>query len=246
MEKALQNLVQVLKTDVLSWRNGSEELFWRSCFEVVQSMPGANQKFRSIAKQRDGEQLQDTLAEIKYAVIFAELGFQVEIEPLISEDRKANPDLRISRDGHSSIVEVKRFRPSDDLGPKLFSVDELSELAVLPEFGDPEGDWQKIFDEVERKFRQAGADGIIAIWNNAGRLLPKEVESAAHAHLLRGNSKRSSFVLFRSDCVENFYCFKLRHKIFSYQEKWMAEFSGVEPQELLFRPYYRRRGFRQE
>jgi hypothetical protein len=244
MEKALQNLVQVLKTDVLSWRNGSEESFWRSSFEVVQSMPGASRKFRSIANQHDREQLQDILAEIKYAVIFAELGFQVEIEPLMSEKEKANPDLRISRDGDSSVVEVKRFRPSDDLAPKLLSIDDVSELGVLSEFGDPKRDWQKIFDEIEHKFRQAGADGIIAIWNNAGRLSPEEVESAAHAHLLRGSSRRSSFVLFKSDCDENFHCFKLRYRALSYQDKWMAEFSGVEPKELLFRPYYRR-GFQQ-
>jgi hypothetical protein len=208
-------------------------------------MPGANRKFRSIADERDRGQLQDTLAEIKYAVIFAELGFQVEIEPPIGEDSKANPDLRISRDGYSSIVEVRRYRPSDDLDPKTFSVNEWSELDVLPEFGDPERDWQKIFDGVEDKFRQAGTDGVIAFWNNAGRLLPEEVERAAHVHLLRGSSKRSSFVLFKSDCVENFYCFKLRHKILSYQEEWMAEFSGVVPEEVLFRPYYRTRDSRQ-
>ena len=52
-------------------------------------MPNVNSKFKRIANASDGEQLDDYLAEIRYALILAGLGFQVVIEPL----GKKGPDL---------------------------------------------------------------------------------------------------------------------------------------------------------
>jgi hypothetical protein len=236
MEKALQNLIQLLKTDVPSWHYGCEQLFWRSCFEVIQQMPGSNKKFNEIAGENDIEQLQDKLAEVKYAVVFSELGFRVEMEPLASRGTGPNPDLRISRDGHSSIVEVKRRRLSDS-GPKPLA----NGADIMPEYGD-ERDWRRIFEDIERKFRQAGTKGIIAIWNNDARFDPFEVKIAVRVHLLQPHANRSSFVLFRSDVVENFYCFKLRHHLAPYQARWINELRCVAPKEVLFSPYLRKYG----
>jgi hypothetical protein len=45
-------------------------------------MPGSKHLFRRIALTPDKEQLEDYFAEIRFALIFAGLGFQVEIEPM--------------------------------------------------------------------------------------------------------------------------------------------------------------------
>jgi hypothetical protein len=235
MEKALQNLIRLLKTEVRSWHYGFEQAFWRSSFEVIQPMPGSTVKFEEIGNECNREQLLDTLAEVKYAVIFSELGFQVEIEPLRNELQGANPDLRVSKDGYSSIVEVRRFRPSASQVPVS------STSGVLTEYGNPPRDWQKIFGEIEGKFRQAGSEGIIAFWNNSDNLESAEVESAAHAHALQASPRRSSFVLFRSYLDdEDFSCYKLRYRLPPHQEAWMTELERVNPRRVLFGPYIRK------
>lgn len=237
MEKALQNLARLLKTIDPSWRFGFEIAFWRSCFEVLDRMSGSAVKFHEIANESNKEQLLDTLAEVKYAVIFSELDFSVEIEPLRKESQGANPDLRISKDSYSSFVEVGRFRPSRNPVPMLSSTS-----GVLSEYGDPQRDWQKIFDKVEGKFRQAGGDGIIAFWNNNDNLEYVEVESAAHTHVIQGRPNKSSFLLFRSHLEDaNFFCYKLRVSLPTYQKIWMNELERVNPKQVLFGPYLRSR-----
>ena len=98
-------------------------------FKLVQQMPGANRIFYRIASAPDQEQLQDYLAEIRYAVVFAGLGFQVTIEPLGA----AGPDLKVARNGHEAIVEVMRFRNIYP-GPPMFEPDKD---LTLHEYGNP-------------------------------------------------------------------------------------------------------------
>ena len=69
-------------------------------------MPRSNRVFARIAAASDKEQLEDYLAEVRYALIFCGLGFEVTIEP----GGNKGPDLSISRDGHSAVVEIMRFR----------------------------------------------------------------------------------------------------------------------------------------
>jgi hypothetical protein len=235
VENAIQNLVRLLETDAPSWQYGLEHAFWRCCLEVIQPMPGSTLKLREIATKDDKEQLLDTLAEVKYAVIFSELGFQVEIEPLKNNRRGSNPDLRISKEGHSALAEVKRFRPSVNPAP------ELGEASILSEYGAPIRDLKKLFDEVEAKFRQAGSEGIIALWNNNDNLESIEVESAVHAHALQANPKRASFLLLRSYIDdENLSCYKLRYRLPAHQEVWMTELEQVNPRQVLLGSYLRR------
>jgi hypothetical protein len=47
----------------------------------IQQMPGVNRLFKRIASASDKEQLADCFAEIRFALILAGLGFQIEIEP---------------------------------------------------------------------------------------------------------------------------------------------------------------------
>jgi len=241
LEKALKNLeLRLPKTRYGGWNYGNEVPAWRRCFEVIQSMHGANRKLSAIANEQDVEQLMDTLAEVKYAVIFAQLGFQVEIEPLANEQKaSSNPDLRITRDGCSSIVEIRRRRPPGPFSPgqRLQRLpDEIPQTYEFPSYGDRIKDMQKILTEIENKFRQAGTEGIIAIWNTNDELTPQEVETAVHElKLYSSHSQKSSFVLLRGDPGERFSCFKLRDRLAPHREQWMNELKQVVPDGILCR-----------
>lgn len=234
-EKALHNLVRLLKTEDPSWRFGSELAFWRSCFEVIELMSGSAAKLRKIADESKRDQLLDTLAEVKYAVIFSELGFKVEIEPLRGEAEGANPDLRISKDDYSCLVEITRFQSSQSPVERLSCTTDM-----LSEYGDPPRDWQRLFNKIESKFRQAGRDGIIALWNDNDNLEYVEVEGASRYHAKQSMPSRSSLLLFRSHLTdENFFCYKLRDRLPTYQKAWMNELKRVNPKQILFRLYLR-------
>ena len=88
--------------------------------ERIQRLPAGNQIFKRITSSSDREQLEDCLAEVRYALAFVGLGFQVEIEPL----GRKGPDMRISRDGHQAVVEVTRFRKIYQGPPVLDLSDE--------------------------------------------------------------------------------------------------------------------------
>lgn len=239
MKKALDNLEQLLpKTSFGGWNFGQDLKSWEICFTIIQPMLGASKKFKTIANERDVEQLLDTLAEIKFAVIFNQLGFQVEIEPFF-EDNYAlpHPDLIISKDNHSSIVEVKRFRPPgpNSPGKRMQNIpNDIPNDYVFPEIGDPIKDLQKIFNEVEKKFRQTGSEGIIAIWNSNDELSPHEFLRAAHRHKnLSERDTTASFVIIRADPWENFTCTELSKGISNIHKRWKSDLEKVAPDKIL-------------
>ena len=98
METALERASQLVSPD--------EILPLQEQFERIEQMPGANGLFRRVASAADREQLGDYLAEVRYALIFAGLHFEVHLEPL----GRRGPDLKVSRDNHETFVEVMRFR----------------------------------------------------------------------------------------------------------------------------------------
>ena len=127
-------------------------------------MPGAESKFKLIAKAPDKEQLYDYLTEIKYALVFAGLGFQIEAEPL----GKKGPDLRISRDDYSAFVEVKRFRRMYPGPPNISLPDEnfLDDTSFLEPYGNLGRDIKKTKCRIIEKFKQVSSGtSIIAFWN---------------------------------------------------------------------------------
>ena len=69
MEKALQRVSELLGEDA------AQTL--RAWFERIGEMPGANRLFQRIAPASDKDQLGDYLAEARYALVFAGLGFQM-------------------------------------------------------------------------------------------------------------------------------------------------------------------------
>ena len=166
MDKALQRVSQLC--------NNSDIPFFHKQFERLQRMPGANRLFGRIASSSNRDQLEDYLAEVRYALVCAGLGFQVAVEPFGSK----GPDLSISRDGHRAIVEIMRFRKIYPGPPQLGSSDENLRL---PEYGSPPRDIRKAFEKFLAKFPQvAGEQAIIAIWNDDGDLEELEVRTAVN------------------------------------------------------------------
>lgn len=154
MDKAIKNLIRLLVVNNTQCEIDTAN-FWCNCFKLFGQMSNANSKFKRIANASDKEQLNDYLAEIRYTLIFAGLGFQVAIEPL----GKKGPDLKISRNGYDIFVEVSRFRLVD-LGPGKDSTH-------LEEYGNLEKEFIKTLKKILGKFRQVGGkNSAIAIWND--------------------------------------------------------------------------------
>jgi len=208
-QKALQKLSLLLEK--------SEAQLWRSRLERVRRMSGASLKFKRIASARDKEELYDYLAEIRYALVFAGLGFQVRLEPL----GKKGPDLEISRDGHIAVVEVKRFRQINP-GPLKISLSDkefLDNTFLLEPWGDLEREVNKCISRIGEKFKQVGdRASIIALWND-----DEDLDEIGHEETVRrlrdyaaqGASHPSGllFVLYASNWCrprQQFYCFPLR------------------------------------
>ncbi|MFV2044086.1 MAG: hypothetical protein ACC700_12755 [Anaerolineales bacterium] len=242
MEKALSNLESHLgRINRDGWYFGNKISTWRKFFQIIEPMLGAKGKLDDIANEHDNEQLMDLLAEVKYAVIFAQLGFHVDVEPVgCKQQETGGPDLRITRDNRSSPVEVKRFRSlgRHSPGQRLQRIpDEIPETYRLPAYGDLSKDINKVSTEIENKFRQAGPAGIIAIWNSNDELSPDEVGTAAFRLKTQSNHPRkSSFILLRGDPGERFSCFKLQDTLMPYHKHWIDEFKQVAPDGFLSRP----------
>ena len=209
-QKALQNVSLLLEK--------SEAQLWRSRLERVGQMAGASLKFKRIASARDKEGLYDYLAEIRYALVFAGLGFQVRLEPL----GEKGPDLEISRDGHTAVVEVKRFRRINP-GPLKISLSDkefLDDTFLLEPWGNLEKEVNKCISQVRKKFKQVGDKAsIIALWNDDEDL--DEVgheEAVRRLHDYAGQDSSSlpsglMFILYGSNWCrprQQFYCFQLR------------------------------------
>jgi hypothetical protein len=232
MDKALQKIALFGNQYAIQWLQKQ--------FACIQRMQGANRIFRRIALASDKEQLDDYLAEVKYAVVFAGLGFQVEIEPCGSK----GPDLKVSRDGLDATVEVMRFRKMYP-GPPVLDLE--NEGSILPEYGNPPRDIRKAFEKILAKFPQMENElAIIAIWNDDGDL--EELEVATAVNDLRRDAYRRVlslpeglwFVLYGSNAVragdhKQLYCFPLRHVEQKHQVTWQQELDISTVSELIQR-----------
>lgn len=230
MQKALENVRRRLG-------NAAAEL-WRERFARIHKMPGSNRKFKEIARAATPEQLNDYLAEVRYALLFAGLGFQVELEPLV----ESGPDLGISRDTHSAYVEVQRYRQIYP-GPPELSLSQ--EEDILQHYGDPERDIRKVIEKMRSKFRQLGAkDSVLAIWNDEDELEDLEVIQAVRelrqdaAGQIRQLPSGLSFVLYGSAWInsqQQLYCYPLRDSNPPHLQEWMAELENSSVNALVRR-----------
>lgn len=208
LKKAKQNFLLLLE------RN--EAQLWGSLLERVQKLLGVSSTFKRIAAAPDREQLFDYLAEIRYALVFIELGFEVQIEPL----GKEGPDLEISRDGRSAVVEVKHFRQVD-LGPPkipLSNKEFLDDTFLLEPYGNPERDVNKIISRAIKKFKQvSNNESIIAFWNENENDIETEIAVRELREVVAQRKLELPsgllFILYGSSWQrprQQFYCFQLQ------------------------------------
>lgn len=149
--------------------------------DLASTFLGSKHVFRRIAQAKENEAIFDYLAEIRFALTFASLEFELQFEPCGDK----GPDLWVSRNAQSAYVEVRRIRPSqvEPVLPFLDLTDETSE-ARLVEYGDLGRSVKKIEDELSDKFRQIGeSTSIIACWSD--RFVVEEIDfELAIRHLL--------------------------------------------------------------
>lgn len=216
MQKAIENTRLLLgdRSAILAQR-------W---FEWVLTVGRSNRVLQRIASARDKEQIADSFAEIRYALIFAGLGFDVEFEPAGNQ----GPDLGVKRDNIKVVVEVKRFRKTN---PDLPLLNLNDKNLTLPQYGNISRDMRRAFDKILEKFRQVEYQrGIIAIWNDDKELEEVEVDTAVYN--IRNDSKNGLlkipddllFALYGSKWVGNkqLYCFPFQNLEQSF-ETWKTE-----------------------
>lgn len=187
------------------------------CRRFLQNVRGGDVVMRRIGTAPDSEQFYDYFNEIRFALIFLGLGFEVEFEPL----GKKGPDLKITRDGEKALVEIKRFRKMHP-GPPIIDLDQEEELETLPKYGNPQRDIRKTYQKILDKFRQVeDGKGIIAIWNDDEDL--EELEAGQAVKDICSDAKKGLlefpddvlFVVYGSDYVgthnhQQLYCYSFR------------------------------------
>ncbi len=189
-------------------------------FKIIQQVPCGEKILRRISNSKDEEQLKDYLAEIQYALIFSALQFQVEVEPL--GKGKVGPDLKITKNGHSALVEITRFQENNP-GPPMLG-DLSDDNLELIDYGDIK-DIKKCYDKILSKFRQIGKselNSIIAIWNDDQRL--EEIDCMVAARRIQRDCSMGnisfppnlSFILYGSSWIalrqtghRQLYCFPI-------------------------------------
>ncbi len=233
----LDKLIQKALRNVSRLHGEKSLLFWTPRFEAIRQIGGADRKFARIVRVESVEQLRDYLVEIQYALVFVGLGFQVEAEPLAEK----GPDLRISRRGHTCVVEIMRFRKIYS-GPPELSLNDNDFL--LKQYGNLPRDTKKALDKISGKFLQIGNDeSIIAIWNDDGDMEEIEVEQAVRdlrlgaARQIYTLPRGLSFILYGSEWVgkKQFYCFPLATPVATHYLQWMQELENHTLKELLKR-----------
>jgi hypothetical protein len=145
---------------------------WISLLPAVEAIRNLASKLRLIERATDVEVLRDYLCELRFALIFRSLGFDVEADPM----GKKGPDFRVVRDGKDAMLECTRLRRIYPGPPELGVTDPLP---TLGDYGDPRRDTKKAFSKITSKFPQVtGFDSIVAVWNDDGDLEEFEVGEA--------------------------------------------------------------------
>lgn len=168
---------------------------------------GVESVFQRI-NERDDHMALDHLMEVKYGVLFKDLGFSTWFEPTGSK----GPDLMIERDGLRAFVEVKRYRQKN--------VEHIPECDgpydTLQQYGDPLHAQLRIAEDLMSKLRQIeprnGVEhGILAIWSDREFFEDVEFECAVRQISPEAEKKGLRFCIFGSDylnlgCYQRFYC----------------------------------------
>lgn len=202
--------------------SGSGALIYERHLQAFARLPGAERKLQELSHASKSE-FYDLLTEVGYALVFKELGFEVEVEPDINSEESRRIDLKLKRDGQECFVEVTRFRRMYQ-GPSEFreGMDE-----ILLEYGNGERDMEKAAQKILRKVEQLGSrTSIIAIWNDDEDLEYTDVELAVK-ELIEGGllPEGLQFILFGSHWIgrKQFYCFPVRAQLAPVFLNWKAD-----------------------
>jgi hypothetical protein len=171
------------------------------------AIQGAESVFQRI-NERDDDTALDHLMEIKYGMLFKQLGFLTRFEPTGSK----GPDLMVERDGVLAFVEVKRYRPKE--GEHIPESD--GPYATLQQYGDPLNTQLRIEHDLMSKLRQIeprnGVEhGILAVWCDREFFEDLEFECAVYQISPEATEKGLRFCIFGSNYVnlgrqQRFYC----------------------------------------
>ena len=152
----------------------------------------------------------DHLAEIRYGVLFKNLGFVSRFEPTGPK----GPDLMVERDAVSAFVEVKRYRPKE--GEDI--PESLEPGGTLQAYGDPVRAQDRIAKDLLNKIQQIeprnGVEhGILALWSDREFFEDVEFECAVRQVSEEPEAKQKNlrFCVFGSDYIkmgpgQRFYC----------------------------------------
>lgn len=223
MDKAIRN--------VLKFSGESTGVYYVRFLQAIRDIAGANRMFKRIGSASSKEQIKDYLAEIRFALVFMGLEFNVDIEPLGVK----GPDLRIYRDDHEALVEIIHFR-NIFTGPPQFNF--LDDAAAPQPYGNEARDIIKAYEKISDKFSQLGSkESIIAIWNDDGDMEEIEVENAVYnlwkdaAHNIGSLPSGLLFILYGSDWAtlkgKQLYCFPVRNLNKPYK-KWKDELESCD------------------
>lgn len=203
-------------------------------YQRLQEMPGADNIFKRISDSTHREKILDYLAEVRYALAFTGLGFDVRIEPF----GKEGADFLITQEVHQVVVEVTRFRKMYPGPPEL---DLSNNSSMLSEYGNVKRDVRKAIRKIYKKFSQIGdREAVIAIWNDDEDM--EEIEVATAAKNLQGDDSLPEgllFVLYSSKWIgpagQQLYCFPVRNIVKPHYCTLVRELESHTLQSLIQR-----------
>ena len=228
---ALENLARLLQ---------NQAGFWSLLIRRIAKMRGAENLYKRVSEGLNKEEIQDHLAVVLYALVFAANDFEVEIEPLGG----IGPDLGVSKADQRAFVEVTRFRRMYP-GPTLLGEDEQS---TILQYGDLARDVQKCWSKIVNKFDQVDrGDAIIAIWNDDEDLEEIELDIAAEIFRKKGSQgiveipHGLAFVIYGSKWIgpgtkrmdEQFYCFPLASPLKQSHTQWISEIETTLREDVI-------------
>lgn len=180
--------------------------FWRRLFAGIEPCEGSPSLFKRIAKAADCDQLGDCLVEGVFAALFLSAAFSVSIIPPSTQERR--PDLRVSRDGLTAVVEIRHYRYKHP-GPPLMDLVECRRTGrtpILTLYGDYERDEKRfhpvLVDKLEQIFAhvESSEPFIIAVWNS-----DRDLDELQLSSMVRTLATRTGYDLPKCGCGFTLY-----------------------------------------
>jgi hypothetical protein len=148
----------------------------------VKDLKGSNSLFKNLSSKDKG-QTDDLLAELRYISLFLDCGWHVEI---IQPSDKPTPDLKVTSDEFSSIVEIKHIRLRNSRPSPIKNIEQSDFLELYGDFPRAEkivrnkmlGKKQAIEQIYQFSDRNPEDIPIIALWSSDGGIEEIEVESS--------------------------------------------------------------------